>query len=305
MENRKNKTDKRLIIAASAFVLVAAIGAGVYFSAQHDKSNAELATLNDENMVLQEQLEKQQKTIEDMMATFDEIEYNLDIINHKEKLIESQSGDDATLDDNAKESIIKDIQFINTLLTNSQDQIADMQKQLKRSNGKLATFQEKTSKLSEQLATKEEQIQDLKTRLENSEFASTELNEAMDELVAEVKRQKEVIESVDRELHAGYVAMGSYKELKERGIVEKEGGVLWLGRTKTIEENAADQQFYQVDTREMSTLYIDAKKAELITQHPEDSYKFSENDEGEIAALEITDPEKFWKVSDYLVLEVK
>lgn len=307
MKSKKKSSKKAIIIGSviGLFVLGSIVGVVALNQVELvDKKNGEIVELNAQNEELNQQLVEQEQTIEEMMATFDEIEYNLDIIHHKEKLVEGHSSNSTELDEEMRDEIVQDIQFINTLLNKSQDQVADLQKQLKRSGREMASFKNKATKLSAQLEEKGEEIAALKGQLEESEFATQELNAAMDELVAEVQRQKEVLESVDRELHTAYIAKGTYKELSERGLVDKEGGVLWLGRTKTLEESAPMNQFTAVDTREITNLVVDAKKAKLITKHPEDSYKFEEVD-GEIAMLQITNPDKFWRVSDHLVLEVK
>ena len=282
-----------------------AIGTVVGVTALYNYTNHDdqMAELYEEKQALEEELADKEQTVDEMMATFDKIEYNLDIINHKERLIEDRSQH-ADFSEDSREGIVQDIQFINTLLDESQKEIADLRNQLRNSDAALASFKSKAGKLNDQLTAKEEQISELKTQLNENQFTIEELNERMNDLLAEVERQKEVIESIDRELHLAYVAQGSYQELKEMGIVEKEGGFLWIGRTKTIEENAPDELFREIDIRNTKTLPIAAKKAKLITQHPEESYSF-EKEGGQIAALHIENPEEFWKVSDYLVLEVK
>jgi len=42
----------------------------------------------------------------------------------------------------------------------------------------------------------------------------------------------------------------------------------------------------------------------LLTSHPEGSYELKKDDKGQLT-LVITNPNKFWSVSRYLVIEVK
>jgi len=45
-----------------------------------------------------------------------------------------------------------------------------------------------------------------------------------------------------------------------------------------------------------------SKRATLLTEHPEGSYRFVV-DEGRLAALEVTDSERFWAYTRYLIVE--
>jgi hypothetical protein len=53
--------------------------------------------------------------------------------------------------------------------------------------------------------------------------------------------------------------------------------------------------------RKISVISFQGKKAELVTIHPDDSYKFIETDDG-IEGLEILNPAEFWRSSRFLVV---
>jgi hypothetical protein len=47
------------------------------------------------------------------------------------------------------------------------------------------------------------------------------------------------------------------------------------------------------------------KKVRVITNHPQDSYKIEESENGELlASLVITNPDRFWNTSKFLVVRV-
>lgn len=304
---KKNAKKKNIVlgIALGLITLVSIAGITALFEyATSDVGKEKLVELSEKNQELLKQLVDQELAMQEMMATFDEIEYNLDIIAHKENLITEHSGNSAELEKGVRKKIIDNIQFINTLLAESQEQIAELKDQLKESDSELSVFRSKAAKLGEQLLYKQKEVGNLKSQLENSKFEMQELNQKMNGIAATLERKKALLESVDREIHTAYVAMGSYNDLNNRGLVEKEGGVLWLGRTKTFEESASEDQFIAVDIRKFQHVTLEAKKVELITEHPKDSYEI-EKENGQIAALHITDPDEFWRVSNYLVVEVK
>ena len=105
-------------------------------------------------------------------------------------------------------------------------------------------------------------------------------------------------------MHKAYYASGSYKELKEKGVLAKEGGFLGLGQNTTLSSNVDNEDFTQIDITKTDTIPVHSKKVELITEHPKGSYKLVENN-GEISYLAIENPSEFWRLSKYMVIETK
>jgi hypothetical protein len=98
--------------------------------------------------------------------------------------------------------------------------------------------------------------------------------------------------------------MGTYKQLKEEGILDREGGLLGVGGSKAIQDNFDPKHFTDLDIRQTKTIAINAKKAVVVSEHPQSSYKMVEEN-GQIAYLEIENPEEFWRISKYAVIQVK
>jgi hypothetical protein len=131
-----------------------------------------------------------------------------------------------------------------------------------------------------------------------------QLNEKMSELEVDVIQKEELIAQQIEDLNRAFYAYGTYKELKDKGLLTKEGGFLFLGQNKSIQENFNDEFFTEINMSEIKMIPVKSKKVELITEHPAGSYKLVE-DNGEVAYLEIEDPEEFWKMSKYVVMELK
>ena len=73
--------------------------------------------------------------------------------------------------------------------------------------------------------------------------------------------QNRQLEALNKELNKAYLIIGTYDELKDKGVVDKEGGFLGLiGRKMTLQENADLKQFMVVDKRDISRLTIDANR---------------------------------------------
>jgi hypothetical protein len=110
---------------------------------------------------------------------------------------------------------------------------------------------------------------------------------------------------MDEQLHKAYWTFGTFKELKENGVVAREGGILGiLGTNKTLNKELNHNYFTELDIRSTQTIPLYAKKAEVISEHSDSSYRFVYQDDL-IAYLEIEDPNEFWKLTKYAVIEVK
>ena len=115
-----------------------------------------------------------------------------------------------------------------------------------------------------------------------------------------------VITDMDSKIHTAYYTAGTSTELKEREILVKEGGLLGIGSVDQFSGKVDNSQFTSVDIRKVNAIPLNSKKVELVTDHPQGSYELVMNeDEKQVDKLVITDPDKFWASSKYLVLVKK
>ena len=106
-------------------------------------------------------------------------------------------------------------------------------------------------------------------------------------------------------MHKGFVAYGTYKDLKAKGLISKEGGFLGLGKKESLIEDFDNKSFTQINITETTTIPVNSKTAKLITEHPKNSYELVRDKDNRIASIEIKDPAQFWKISKYAVVEIK
>ena len=86
------------------------------------------------------------------------------------------------------------------------------------------------------------------------------------------------------------------KELKAQHVLEK-NDVLKSGA-------AVKDYFTRIDIRVTKTIKLYSKSAKLMTTHPVDSYTLDKDSQGQYT-LRISNPQKFWSVSKFLVVVVK
>jgi CBS-domain-containing membrane protein len=162
--------------------------------------------------------------------------------------------------------------------------------------------------LNEQLAQKESDLLALKTELEKANYQIASLSTDLStitvqkvELEEQNTQQAEVIAKQTDDLNTAYYIAGTYKELKELGVVDKEGGFIGIGANKELVNNFDASAFTKVDIRKFKELSINSKSAKVITTHSTDSYTLVEGDKT-IEELVIDNPDAFWKSSKFLVV---
>lgn len=273
-------------------------------SAKLAKYEQKNQTLTAENDSLENVLSEKEDAINNFMEMFNEIENNLTVIKEKEKIIEMRKND-PELEAKAKDGIIRDIQLINTMMEENRKMMAFMKAESNKAGLKISSFEKQVARLNTKLDEKDNAIERLKDDLAGKDFEIAALNTVVDTLSNQISGQAQFIASQDEAIHTSYFTKGTYKELKENGIIETSGLFPWADRNKELNEELRRDQFAKVDIREFTNVPINSTKANLITKHPEGTYEFTESEQGQIASLEITKPDEFWKLSDYLVVEVK
>jgi len=237
-------------------------------------------------------------------VTFDQIEKNLQAIKEKEKIITLNAADREFSKDR-KQQITEDINYINTLLDQNKKKIASLNEQLKKSGGTIKGLQNKIAELETAMKQSEIEIADLKTALTEKNFKIEQLNSTVNTMQVAIAEKDQTISTQTAEINKAFVTAGTFKSLKAKGLVSKEGGFLGLGKNKSLKDSFPDSLFSQIDITVTKTIPVNSKSAKLLTEHPSGSYEMIHEDKDKIAYIEIKDPNAFWKISKYAVVEIK
>jgi hypothetical protein len=177
---------------------------------------------------------------------------------------------------------------------------------LHNSSIKLASLQTQIDTLNANIARRDNAMAALRTDLESRNVQIGQLNDKVGTMQTVILNDSTKISQQTAEMNKAYVVSGTYKALKEKGVLVKEGGVLGLGKKESLQENVInDNLFTQVDITKTKTIPVNSKSAKLVTEHPASSYKMVMDESNKtIAYIEIKDPVTFWKLSKYAVVEV-
>ena len=145
-----------------------------------------------------------------------------------------------------------------------------------------------------------EELASVKANLENR---LAEID-ALETLLSDKEMENIMLARELDEKNTGYYISGKFKELKAAGIVERQGGIVGVGSVKKLRKDFDTSGFNSIDIRNTPKIPVNSDKVEIVTSHPEGTYSLVE-EAGQITALEITDPDGFWKAGQVLVMVTK
>jgi len=299
---KEGLTKGALTTAIISVILLLALGVLVYSLYKREYTN-QLALMEDQKNTFTEQLTARDSMINEWLLAFDQIENDLGMIKQKENLITMRSSD-SEFTKERKDQILEDIKAINTLLDANKKRIASLSAQLKESGGAIKGLQARISTLEASVKQYETEITDLKTMLVDKNFEIGQLNTRVFALQDTISMKNERISTQTGKLNQAFLTSGTFKDLKEKGLVLREGGFLGIGRKEYLVEDFSDSLFKEIDVTETRSIPVNSKNAKFITDHPSNSYELIPEGENRIAYIEIKDPEKFWKISKYAVVEL-
>lgn len=285
---------KKLLYVLSVVVLVSC--------GQHKKEIAKMQAKQDS--ITQVAVQKN-NTILEFIDEMNEIQSNLDSIKTIEKIVsvEKASGSGTEIKSAVKQRIAEDIAQINDLLQKNKALVKSLTNRYRTSTAKIKELEKTLDNLTKQVGDKDAEIASLTKDLEALHINVTNLNQKIAESEKTIQEKNEAIEEQINVVNTAYYAFGTKKELEEKNVIEKEGGVLGIGKTLTLKKDFNRDYFKKIDIREFKQLTLNAKKAEIIANHPAESYHFTGTNT--VEALVIDQSSEFWKASKYLVVVIE
>jgi flagellar biosynthesis chaperone FliJ len=254
-----------------------------------------------------------------VMSVFERIESNLAKIREKESVIR-QDFTSADNDSNLgpEEKIQNEIDYIGSLIDENNRLIASLNQQVDEKDSRMKKYEITVKDLKSRISEYQENVDVLLAEKEALQFnlsatttAKNRLAARVDTLNNEITRksseltdQKLLVISKDNDLNKAYYAIGTYKELRDKNILQKEGGFLGINRVTSLTGNPDEELFQVIDIRDITKIPLIAKRWEIVTGQDPSSYELAcDNNQSEW--IQISDPEKFWKKSKYLVIVIR
>ncbi len=207
-----------------------------------------------------------------------------------------------------KKQLRDDIVLIQQSVNKHKQRLEELEKRLKQSTNYNDKMAKSIAMMKQQLEDQQKTINNLTEQLAAAHIQIKNLNQSVDSLNTvnkEVVREKEIAQEESKHLtnevnnlNTCYYVIGSMKELKAHKIVESG----FLRKTKILQGDFEMSYFTKADRRTLSEIPLHSKKAQLMTNHPKDSYEIS--DQGGVKVLHILKPDRFWEKSNFLVIKV-
>jgi len=239
--------------------------------------------------------------LDEIMGTVNEINEGFRQINEAQGRVTSEAANGEGA--NMKTQIQENIQFIQQTLQQNREQLEKLKTRLKNSTFEGTKLKETIDQLTAQLEEKSAQIEALQSELASKNITIEEqtqkieqLNTNVTELTTQNEEKAKVVAEQDRQLNTAWFVFGTKSELKEQNILNKK---------EVLKDGAFNKNYFtEIDIRTQKEIKLYSKSAKLLTSHPSGSYTLAKDAKGQYV-LKINNPNTFWSVSRYLVIQVK
>lgn len=247
-----------------------------------------------------------QLEMSDMMEIINEVEENFAKIKETEKYLTVESQAEGQLTSNKKDKIAQDFVMIQEIMQKNKAEIEKLNKRVKNGYGEVANLKKTIERLNNELAERAQKIVDLQAALEKRDARISELETNLQALQGDVEtlanqttEQASKLMAQETRLNTAYYMFGTSRELKEAKVIS--GG--FLRSTKILTDGIEKSKFIEIDIRHTQDIAVFAKKAKLLSDHPDDSYAF-EKDGNDNIVIKILDHNRFWSLTKFLIVEI-
>ncbi len=258
------------------------------------------------NAAVQDSINTANAERDSLMELMTDIAAGMDQIKELEDIVSVNNLGRETPD--RKQQLRDDIVLIQQSINKHKQRLNDLEKRLKQSTNYNSKMEKTIAGLKLQLEEQQKTINGLTSQLEAAHIQIKNLNQSVDSLSAVNKtviKEKEAAQEESKQLTAEvnnlntcYYVVGSKKELKAHKIIESG----FLRKTKILQGDFEMSYFTKADRRTLNEIPLHSNKAQLMTNHPKDSYEIV--DHGGAKTLHILNANRFWEKSNFLVIKV-
>ncbi len=296
------------------FVAALVVMAGIATMSSCKKNKAEVAKVNQDsidNLALTDSLATIRAEKDTLAALMMEVSDGMNQILDMQSQMSVENLNAESPDKKAQ--LRNNILAIQQGIVEQKQRVAQLEKRLKQSTNYSDAMKKQIASLKQQLDHQESIINSLTAQLQAAHVTIKNLNTKVDSLNTEnahvtsaynsasARAQEETqrANNLVNEMNVCYYVVGSKNELKRQKIIETG----FLRKTRVMEGDFTQSYFTKADKRTLNRIALHSKKAEIMSRHPSGSYVIE--DEGGQKVLKITNPSRFWELSNYLVVKIK
>ena len=287
--------------ATSAIIVAILAILTIVFAVLWINANGKSKDIMKNNEELKKLYETSTSTINEIQSSLESLEQDLSGQLFTQKEIPGTSPEER------RTKIISSIANMRDQIEADKKKIATLEKQLATSKSQLKGVQEIVNKLKTSISEKEQIMDELQQRLGIlNETLETERRTSAEEIQKRemtITEKEQQITQQSIEANTIYYVYGTRKELMSKGIMDRKGGLLGIGKVSTVKQNIPVEQFTTINLLENQQLTFPATKKgySILTNHPATSYKVEK--EGDQNVLTILDATSFRK-QKFVVIEL-
>ena len=258
-----------------------------------------LTEQNRQDSALLVQANEKDSNVSSYLSAMSQIQDNLDRIKTREKMISVKSGEKGT----DKQSVVAEVKELDEWIVANDKKMTSLQARLKTMTTKNANLADIVMHLSQEISMKDTEIYVLQNNLSQSYNALQTVNANFDDSISVIYAQRAQVANLTTQLNTVYYVTGTMRQLKDNGIIDKEGGFIGIGRTSKVNPDIDNSKYTQVNLTTFKGMTLNGKFKKFITIHPDNSYTITSDDKSDYVS--ITNPASFWGESKYMVIALK
>lgn len=265
------------------------------------RNSSEYKQLQQEKDSLVEAQATQAAELKEALALLNEVEENFEKLREAENFLTAQSNLNGELSKTQRERIADNFELVHTLLKKNKEELDNLQKKTGKDAQHYSELQKTIVRLQKELESKAAQILTLQQQLgEKDEQIRTlsgslaDLSIMVDSLALRSEQQGKALDEKNDLLNTAWYIFGTRRELKAQKVLDGK---------KLLQGNYDKEKFIKIDIRTETEIPLYAKRARVLTSHPEASYELVKGTDKALT-LVIRDYQQFWEASRFLVIEV-
>lgn len=280
----------------TGFILCTAL---LLTACNYSEREQKLKDLSIQDSVLLDQARKKDSSVTSYIHSMNLIQNNLDSIKQKEKLLSARTSEGMPTTDR----IIGDIKQMDDLILKNNRELAVLQSNIRKMGKKDMGLEQVVAHLNNEVADRDIGITSLQHQLAQSNESMKGVIQQFNDSMASMNVERAVNNSLANEVNTVYYAVGTLKELKQKGVIDKRGGIIGVGSMPELKQNFNSKYFTKADKITLVTIPLYARFSKIVTDQP--AVAFTVKGSTKSDSLVITDPNAFWNADKYLVVVVK
>lgn len=297
---------KKIVLISLAFFAVSLLSVSCSKGSEEKKVNTDSI----ENVELKGELASVTAAKDSLNLLMNDIADGMNQIIDIQDVMGASNLNSETVD---KKNMLRDqVVAIQVMVKDRQQRLQELEKKLEAAGVYSDDLKKQVATLKKQLDNQVKIINQLTSELQAANVKIGKLNVRVDSLRTENTKVKTDLDAEKQNVAAEkarntnltntmnecFYVIGTKKELKEQKIIETG----FLRKTKVMEGDYTKSYFTKADKRTLSQIELHNKKAQVMSKHPAGSYVIEEV--GGQKVLRITNPSRFWELSNYLVVKV-